>query len=233
MMALGKAIGTVARRVDRRFGVRAWLRGEPRPPAGGFDLDGEKLLDWGWICANLPRGRKKALEIGCGESPVIPAMLAMGYEVVGVDLGDRLASLVSGFTHVRGDFNQIDLDSDFNVVVACSSIEHFGLSGRFGSSEDPSGDLKAMQKISRLLLPGGLLFLTIPAGRDAVHKPWHRVYGRERLPRLLQGFEIVQQRFLSKKPWGPWQEANKEGALEYPADIRRYALGQWILRKPA
>ena len=55
MMALGNAIGTVARRVDRRVGVRAWLRGDPRPPAGGFDLDGEKLLDWGWICANLPR----------------------------------------------------------------------------------------------------------------------------------------------------------------------------------
>jgi len=58
MMALGNAIGTVARRVDRRFGVRAWLRGEPRPPAGGFDLDGEKLLDWGWICANLPRAQE-------------------------------------------------------------------------------------------------------------------------------------------------------------------------------
>ena len=41
-MAVGNAIGTLARQVDRRFGIRAWLRGEPRPPAGGFDLDGEK-----------------------------------------------------------------------------------------------------------------------------------------------------------------------------------------------
>jgi Caenorhabditis protein of unknown function, DUF268 len=232
-VALGHAIGTVARRVDRRFGVRAWLRGEPKPPAGGFDLDGEKLLDWGWICANLPRGRRKALEIGCGESPVIPTMLAMGYEVVGVDLGDRLAHLVAGFTHVRGDFNQIDLDSDFDVVVACSAIEHFGLSGRYGSCEDPSADVKATEKISRHLASDGLLFLTVPVGRDTVHKPWHRVYGRERLPQLLQGFEIVGQRFLDKEPWGPWHEVTMDAALDHPKDVRRYALGEWILRKSA
>jgi len=231
-MALGSAIGTMVRRVDRRFGVRAWLRGEPRPPAGGFDLDGEKLLDWGWICANLPKGRKKALDVGCGESPVIPTMLARGYEVVGVDLEDRLARQVAGFMQVRGDFNQLNLDSDFDLVVACSSIEHFGLSGRYGSTEDPSGDLKAVQKILRHLIPGGFFFLTVPVGHDAAHKPWHRVYGRVRLPQLLQGFEVVQQRFFDKEPWGPWREVSLDAALDHPKDVRRYALGQWILRKP-
>lgn len=231
-MAFGERIGTIARRVDRRFGIQAWLRGEPRPPAGGFDLSGEKLLDWGWICVNLPRGHNKALDVGCGESPVIPAMLALGYEVMGVDLEGRLARSVANFTMVKGDFNQLDLNCEFDLVIACSSIEHFGLSGRFGSPEDPSGDLKAMQKISRLLAPGGLLFLTVPMGRDAVHKPWHRVYGRKRLPQLLQGFEVVHQRFLSKEPWGPWQEVGQEVALDYPAQVRCYALGQLILRKP-
>lgn len=232
-MAVGQTIGTIGRHFDRRFGIRAWLRGEPRPPRGGFDLDGEKLLDWGWICANLPRGRRKALEVGCGESPVIPVMLAMGYEVVGVDLGDRLAHLVAGFRLIRGDFNLLALDSDFDVVVACSSIEHFGLSGRYGSSEDPSGDLKAARKILSHMLPGGLLFLTVPVGHDVTHKPWHRVYGRERLPRLLEGFEIVAQRFFTKEPWGPWRETSADEALEYPIEIRRYALGQLILGKPS
>ncbi len=232
-MAVGNAIGTLARQVDRRFGIRAWLRGEPRPPAGGFDLDGEKLLDWGWICVNLPRGQKKALEVGCGESPVIPAMLALGYEVVGIDFQDRLANLVSGFTLLRGDYNQLTLNSEFDVVVACSSIEHIGLSGLYGSAEDPFGDLKATKKILDLLVVGGLLFLTIPVGRDAVHKPWHRVYGKERLPSLLSGFEIVHQRFLSKEPNAPWRETSFERALEQPVDLRRYALGELILRKPA
>ena len=70
-------------------------------------------------------------------------------------------------------------------------------------------------------------------GRDAVHKPWHRVYGSERLPQLLKGFEIVQQRFMKKDPWGPWREVSQDVALEYPVELTRYALGEWVLRKPA
>ena len=88
-----------------------------------------------------------------------------------------------------------------------------------------------MQKILDHLGPEGLLFLTVPVGQDAVHRPWHHVCGRERLPQLLQGFEIVGQCFLEKELWGPWREATLNAALDQPKDIRRYALGEWILRK--
>jgi hypothetical protein len=231
-MAIGYAVGTMARSIDARLGVREWLRGEPRPPAGGFDLAGEKLLDWGWICANLPRGPERGLDVGCGETPIIPTMLALGYEVVGVDLADRLAHQVAGYTHLRGDFNELSLGSSFDVIVACSSIEHFGLSGRYGSGEDPFADLKASRKIWHHLVSGGFLFLTVPVGRDAIHKPWHRVYGRHRLPQLLEGFEVIHRRFFDKEPRGPWREVKMDVALEHPAELRSYALGQWILRKP-
>ena len=167
-MGVGRIIGQVGLRIDKRFGIQAWLKGEPRPPAGGFDLDGEKNIDWGWICANLPRESKKALEIGCGTSPILPAMLSMGYEVVGVDLDAAVSRQISGFTFVHGDFNHVDVKPGFDVVIACSAIEHFGLSGRYGSPEDGEGDIKAMGKIATILNPSGLLFLTIPVGADAV-----------------------------------------------------------------
>ena len=53
-------IRTMQKGLDREFGVRAWLRGEPRPPRGGFDLAGEKIIDWGWICANLTLAEKSS-----------------------------------------------------------------------------------------------------------------------------------------------------------------------------
>jgi SAM-dependent methyltransferase len=221
------AIKTIAKDIDRRLGIRPWLRGEPR---GGFDLAGEKVIDWGWICANLPRTRQRALEIGCGNSPVLPSMLALGYEVVGVDLDATVANEISGFTFIQGDFNQIEVAKGFDVVVACSAIEHFGLSGRYGSSEDEDGDLKAMRKIATLLKPAGQLLLTIPVGTDMVFRPWHRVYGERRLKSLLDGFEMVQSRFLVKKPWGPWHEVSRDVALQAPADQARYGLGEMILR---
>ena len=230
-MSLGPTLGTLLRGLDRRIGIRAWLTGEPKPPTGGFDLKGEKLLDWGWVCVNLPPGVKRALEIGSGESPIIPAMLALGYSVLAVDLCTDLSKQIGGFTFVKADFNAINLDPRFDVVVACSTVEHIGLSGRYRSNEDEDGDLNAMRKIADLLNPEGLLLLTIPMGIDAVYKPWHRVYGRQRIGKLVEGFQVVKSRFLIKEPWGPWHEATLDKALDFPADVHRYALGEMMLCK--
>jgi hypothetical protein len=226
---IGAKIGTLVRKLDRRFGVVAVLNGEPRPPRGGFDLDGEKLIDWGWICANLPAGRQRALEIGPGKSPIIPTMLAMGYDVTAVDSSYDPRSVVDGFRFVRGDFNDLAWDQKFEVIVVCSVVEHMGLAGRYNSTADADADLKAMRSVHELLETSGKLLLTIPVGRDAVHAPWHRVYGRERLPQLLEGFRVVKSRFLQKAPGGAWYETSEGNALDTPADIRRYALGEMVL----
>ena len=228
-MGTGQLIGKMAKRVDRTLGLREWLRGEPRPPAGGFDLDGEKLIDWGWICANLPRRKLRGLEIGPGKSPVIPAMLALGYQVTAIDPWENPSEVVDGIRFIHHDFNKVRLSSEFDVIVLCSVAEHIGIGGRFNSHEDADGDLKAMAKIAQLLSRRGRLFLTIPVGADAIYRPWHRVYGRERLPLLLHGFQLICSRFLVKDPGGPWRVCSQEEALDSPADIRRYALGEMIL----
>jgi hypothetical protein len=228
---VGRIVGSFARQLDRRFGVREWLRGEPRPPRGGFDLDGEKIIDWGWICVHLPAGPKRALEIGCGESPIIPAMLARRYEVVGVDLDARITMAVNGYKFVRGDFSSIELVPGFDLVIACSAVEHFGLAGRYGSTQDVNADIKAMHKIHSLLSPSGQVLLTIPIGIDAVHAPWHRVYGAQRLPFLIDGFIVAEACFWAKAPWQPWYETTMQHALNQPVTLQRYALGQFILTK--
>lgn len=230
-MKIGQVVGGLVKSAERNTGVVAWLRGEPRPPKGGFDLEGEKFIDWGWICVNLPKGRLRALEIGSGKSPIIPAMLALGYEVTAIDLSQDVASVFSGMAFHNADFLQLELREGFDVVVLCSVVEHIGLFGRYNSSDDPNGDLNAMRKVLKLLNPEGLLFLTVPVGKDVIHRPWHRVYGRERLKQLLDGFEVVQSRFVLKEPWGPWHPGEESAALAVGPDIQRYALGEFILRK--
>ena len=229
------SIRTIAKRVlkaaDDAAGLRAWIAGEPRPPRGGVDLDGEKLIDWGWVCVNLPAGPRRALEIGPGKSPIIPAMLALGYDVTAVDLSRDISRLFSNIRFHFADFKEIESDKGFDVIVLCSVVEHIGLSGRYNSEEDRDGDLKAMRKAFEWLNPRGQLFLTIPVGKDAVHRPWHRVYGQGRLKQLLEGFSVVQSRYLVKQPWGPWHIANEVDALSFGPDIQRYALGEFILEK--
>jgi len=227
--ALGNILRSYSKRLDRELGLRAWLRGEPRLPRGGFDLAGEKIIDWGWICVNLPVGPKTGLEIGCGESPILPGMLTHGYDVTCVDLDATITTELRGFRFIKGDFNEIELLPGFDVIVACSVIEHFGLAGRYGSTADPDADIRAMTKIRSLLSNRGQAFITVPIGSDSLHIPWHRVYGRGRLPLLLNGFTIKESRFWTKSPWGPWYETTLMHALDQPVDLQRYALGQFLL----
>lgn len=229
-MTVGSKVGAMVRGADRRFGVISFLNGEPRPPRGGFDLDGEKLLDWAWVCTNLSPGAKRALEIGPGKSPIIPAMLSLGYEVTAIDNSIDPAGLIDGFRFIRGDFGDFSSEQKFDVIIACSVVEHIGLAGRYNSNEDINGDFKAMRRIRSLLQLGGRFLLTIPVGRDAVHRPWHRVYGPERLPKLLEGFAVVKSQFFEKQPGGPWFKTTQEKALKTAVDIRRYSLGQMLLQ---
>ncbi|EGT36030.1 hypothetical protein CAEBREN_32691 [Caenorhabditis brenneri] len=76
----------------------------------------------------------------------------------------------------------------FDFAASFSSIEHSGL-GRYGDPIDPIGDLREMMKIKCMLKKGGLLFLGIPYGTDAIQFNSHRIYGSIRLAMMLYGFD--------------------------------------------
>lgn len=97
----------------------------------------------------------------------------------------------------------------FDAALSISSIEHDGL-GRYGDPLNPNGDLDAMKRMRALLRPGGLLYLSVPVGPDAVVWNAHRVYGRRRLPRLLSGWRTVasfdyDETMLDRGPLGGFE----------------------------
>jgi hypothetical protein len=88
--------------------------------------------------------------------------------------------------------------------------------------------------------PGGVLLLTVPVGRDAVFAPLCRVYGAQRLPRLLEGYRVEKEVFWVKDSRNRWLLADKEKALKFKASAGSwdplqnvYALGCFVLRKPS
>lgn len=78
----------------------------------------------------------------------------------------------------------------FDAAISISSFEHDGL-GRYGDAINPAGDLQAMARMKSMLKPGGILFLAVPLGRDTLVWNVHRIYGRGRLPLLLDGWRVV------------------------------------------
>jgi hypothetical protein len=199
------------------------------------DLSGDRDVEWSWVAARIPHSPGEAIDFGCGESPLGIVAAHAGFRVTAVDLGavawpyrhERLAFL-------QGDILELPLDEGrFDLVINCSAIEHVGIAGRYGVTEARSdGDLAAMGRLRALMKPGGLMLLTIPVGSDAVFAPWHRVYGPDRLPRLLQGFTVESREFWIKDPENRWAHSDEQTVLAASSRERLYGLGCFALRRP-
>ena len=78
----------------------------------------------------------------------------------------------------------------FDVALSISSFEHDGL-GMYGDPIDPDGDLKAMKKMKKILKKNGILFLSIPIGKDKILWNNARIYGKFRLKKLIKEWKLL------------------------------------------
>ncbi|MBS1839691.1 MAG: DUF268 domain-containing protein [Acidobacteria bacterium] len=210
----------------------------PKAPAP-IDLSGDRDIEWAFICSRIPAKEGYLLDFGCGHGNLSMQAIQRGYEVLAVDLqAHRFLWDHPKLKIVAGDLLALNLpESSFDVILNCSTVEHVGLSGRYGVDvPETDGDLTAMSLMRRLLKPKGCMLMTIPCGRDAVIVPWHRVYGAKRLPRLLAGFEVLDEQYWVKRSDNRWQPSDKEAALNFfptghPAEGTKcsYALGCFVL----
>lgn len=191
-----------------------------------INLAGDRDIEWGWVFAHLPPGSPApgsgggaALDFGPGKSFVGLVLAMRGYDVTTIDMEDRDRP----FSHPRlhhlvGDVLTADLPGDLDLVVNCSTVEHVGLAGRYGvTTDDADGDLAAMARLRSLMKPAATMLLTVPVGRDAVFVPMCRVYGTQRLPRLLDGFAVQREGYWVKDSANRWIQTDRAAALDFPA----------------
>lgn len=199
--------------------------------SGPQTLSGDREIEWSWTLAHVRREPGRVLDFGSGNGMMALGAAFAGNDVVAVDLErEQYLFQPHGIEYVRGDFNVLDFEPEsFDQILNCSSTEHVGLAGRYGSADDDDGDLRAMARMAGLLKPGGEMVLTIPVGRDAVHKPLHRIYGEQRLPRLLEHWEIREEAFWAK-PNGPrFEPVSRERALSEHGSASYYGLGLFVV----
>jgi hypothetical protein len=205
------------------------------------DPEGDRNVEYTWCQLFIPHGTgKTALDVGSGGVPILSqAALSRGYRVIAVDYESKNAP--AGVEMRTGDLLTVDLPQS-ELIICCSTVEHIGLAGRYGVNEqDDDGDLKAMARMRDLLTDDGILVLTLPVGVDHVHSPMHRIYGCERLPRLLDGFDIIASAYWVKGIDGVWNPVARERALStYSIAVSKhhwkgvyFALGGFVLKKKA
>lgn len=206
------------------------------------NLSGDRDIEWSWVTAQMPLGPGEALDFGPGGSYLGLISAQRGFNVTAVDIEPVQWPYIHPQLHfVQGDILKLPLPKEhFDLVINCSTVEHVGLVGRYGVTEDrPDGDLEAMAHLRELMKPGGVMLLTIPVGQDAIFVPLCRVYGKQRLPRLLEGYVVEKEEFWVKNQENCWVKCDKETALSFKASAGSwdplqnvYALGCFVLRKP-
>ena len=204
-----------------------------RPPAP--NLGGDRDVEYSWVAANMSEGPGKVLDFGCGKSWMALLAAMKGFDVTAIDL-ERISWWYEHphLSFVQGDLAKLSLaPASFDLIVNCSSIEHVGLKGRYGLSEaSPDGDFEAMSLLLDVLKPSREMLLTIPVAKDQVFLPRHRVYGEERLPRLLKGWEVVKSEYWGKDENNRWSACEERVALNREPLDHYYGLGLFVLRRP-
>jgi len=134
------------------------------------------------------------LVIGSAEPWHEAVCLALGASrVTTVDYGSRKYEHPQ-LDQVNASFwNQLDdANLNYDVVVSASSLDHDGL-GRYGDPIAPDGDLLTMRSLLRALAPGAKLILSVPVGPDRIIWNLMRIYGKDRLARLIDGYDVVER----------------------------------------
>ena len=192
-------------------------------------LAGERDIEYNYVQANLPPGDGLVLDLGpdptCKASKIA---LSQGWEVLAVGT-DGVSRNPKGFTFVCADFMRYRCKINFDWTLNISTIEHFGLSGRYGVTVDePDLDLAAMQKLRDIT---SRMILTVPIGVDKVFLPWHRVYGPERLPLLLNGWQVNHEQCWAKLRDNRYEVVDRKTAFLHKPTVEPfyYAVGTFIL----
>jgi len=219
--------------------AKRWVKGLKDPAVP--NLLGDRDIEWSWITSQMPSGPGAALDFGPGGSSHALIAAQRGFRVTAVDLEPvNLVYVHSGVRFLRGDILKLPLpEQHFDLIINCSTVEHVGLAGRYGVMENNSeGDLEAMSRLRELMTPGGAMLLTIPVGQDEVFAPLCRIYGTQRLPRLLRGYTVEKEVFWVKDSRNRWIMSNKETALNFKASAGSWdplenvsALGCFVLRR--
>lgn len=100
-------------------------------------------------------------------------------EVIDIRPLQLCSSVSDRISFVQADLLSLYRDNDLigqaDSVSSVHALEHFGL-GRYGDQVDPEGNWKALTSLSRLVRPGGFLFVAMPVGcRARIFFDAHRV----------------------------------------------------------
>ena len=214
-----------------RHAKRSGNLSPPDYPSSAFQIQ-KGLLDFVVNPIQFPTDPIKAKQI---DKPKILVAGSVGPWVEATTLALLPNSLIHvvDYQTIRVDDDRINFvsmqhlkqekpDPGFDVIISFSSLEHDGL-GRYGDPLHPNGDLAAMAELWTWLQPQGLLFLAVPYTANStlprIEGNLHRVYGSERMSKMMTGFTMIERidpgtKYLSRRFGQKWDSTFRVRAAQ-------------------
>jgi hypothetical protein len=143
-----------------------------------------------------------------------------------------VATIIKNIKFVQRDITlpAADIRECCDSLSSLHAIEHFGL-GRYGDTVDLDGYKKGFDVLTSMLKPGGVLYLSVPVGRERIEFNGHRVFAVERVLELAnEQYELIAFSYVDDR--GDFHEAGKVPANVPQVDHHlEYGCGIFEFRK--
>jgi 2-polyprenyl-3-methyl-5-hydroxy-6-metoxy-1,4-benzoquinol methylase len=164
----------------------------------------------------------RVLDFGSSESSLALSLASLGFEVTALDVR-RYPFEHPRLEVVASPIEQWEAEPEsFDAALCVSTLEHVGLGWYGDPRHDGRGDRLALDRISDLLKPGGILVLTLPYGAPGVDD-FQRRYDRAQLDELIDGWEVIRRLVVERIDERTWQPVD---------DSDRTAVAMVTARKP-
>ena len=194
-------------------------RNSALPPQYGLRID-ERIVEYPWVLSRLDIAERLLLDAGSALNfqYILDLPALRSRSVVIYTLSTEAIMKRSNVSYIYGDLRHTILGSDcFDEIVCISTLEHVGMDNTFLYSEDPGfneAELNDYQDVirefSRLLKPGGKLFITVPFGRYE-NIGWLQQFDQQKIETVLEVFggaasNVVYYRYFADG----WQVTDAE-----------------------
>lgn len=178
----------------------------------------ERIVEQPYVFSSLASmaGPLRILDVGGSESTVALSLACLGHEVHVIDpRGYRLKHPQLREHSVR--LEELEAESRFDVALALSAIEHFGLGSYRQPVEGGRADRAALAEMHRRLGPDGLLVLTVPCATESSCDEFQRTYSLDELTGMIADdwevldLSVAWQHDIHTWTLGPWGPPGERG----------------------
>jgi hypothetical protein len=159
------------------------------------------FLQDAWFARKIAEQRP-VNHVDVGSSARSMALIAQFVPIIFVDIRPVEIEL-AGFTFLRGSVLALPFaDGSVSSLSSLCVIEHIGL-GRYGDPFDARGSEQAAAELSRVLAPGGHLYMSAPVDTECrIYFNAHRAFTRDYLLKIFTGLTLREERYIYGRELG-------------------------------